>query len=148
MTGKSVFLDTSFLIASQVKGHEFLERTIKLRNEFLNENTKVLTSPLVLDEFWYVLTGLAKSADKSVNAEKVFEQIKHATRNIFTIDGLTLLDVDLTQKELLETLEIMHRYNLRPRDAMIVKLMIKSKLTYIASFDKDFDRIGGITRMY
>ncbi len=147
MINKSVFLDTSFLIASQVQGHKFLERTIELRKQFVYEGFKVVTSQLVFDEFWYVLIGLGKAASAKVGHTKLFGQIKKATTNILSIESLNLLNVDLTEKELLGVLEIMYKFNLRPRDAITVKLMRKAKIKYIASFDKDFDNVKGISRL-
>ena len=137
MTKKSVFLDTSFLVASQVKGHEFLERTIELRKQFIYEKANLITSQIVFDDFWYVLIGLSKASVTNIDPKKLYSQLKKATQNVLLFEALSLLDLDLTAKELVDTLDIMYRFKQRPRDAIIVKIMKKAKVKYIASFEKN-----------
>ncbi|OGC49892.1 hypothetical protein A2716_00840 [candidate division WWE3 bacterium RIFCSPHIGHO2_01_FULL_40_23] len=148
MTKKSVFLDTSFLVASQVKGHEFLERTIELRKQFIYEKANLITSQIVFDDFWYVLIGLSKASVTNIDPKKLYSQLKKATQNVLLFEALSLLDLDLTAKELVDTLDIMYRFKQRPRDAIIVKIMKKAKVKYIASFDEHFDKVSGISRIY
>jgi len=147
MTEKLVFLDTSFLIASQVSKHEFFERTKYLRRNFLLKQYKICTSSIVFDEFWYVLLGILKT-QLGNDRNTIYNLIQKATENVLSMDGLNLINIDLNQKGLLSVLKIMYRFKLRPRDAIIIKLMKNAKIKHIASFDKDFDKISGILRIY
>ncbi|OGC57064.1 hypothetical protein A3H26_00115 [candidate division WWE3 bacterium RIFCSPLOWO2_12_FULL_36_10] len=111
------------------------------------ENYKIYTSPIVFDEFWYVLLGILKV---KLGNEKntIYNLIQKATKNVLSMEGLNIAVVDLDQKELLNVLEIMYKFKLRPRDAIIVKIMKKTKIKFIVSFDKDFDKVSGISRIY
>ncbi|MEK7595684.1 MAG: type II toxin-antitoxin system VapC family toxin [Patescibacteria group bacterium] len=147
MTQKSVFLDTSFLVASQLTKHQFFERTKELRLNFLSNATPLYTSYLVFDEFWYVLLGILRSRIGS-DTLTIYNLIQKATTNVFSIKGLNLINPSLLQKDLTNTLKIMYRYKLRPRDALIVTTMKTANIKLIASFDADFDIVPGITRIY
>ena len=153
MIKQSVFLDTNFLIATQVEKHEFFQKTKELRRTFIEKEYTLYTSPLVLDEFWYVLIGLwkaslakgASSVYQSVDSKTLYRLLKKATQNILNFKNLILLDLDLNKTEILKTVEIMNKYKLRPRDSIIVEIMKKSKIKQIASFDKDFEKVKGLT---
>src|SRR3989344_6769774 len=86
MIKKCVFLDTNFLIASQVEKHEFSQKTKDLRRTFIEKEYTLYTSPLVLDEFWYVLIGLWKASlaihGENADSKTLYKQLKKATQNI------------------------------------------------------------------
>lgn len=145
---KSIFLDTSFLVASQVVGHTFSKRTIDLRMRFINDDFTLYTSPLVFDEFWYVLLGLAKSINVSMASNDLYSHLEKATKNILTFKNLNFVEIGDSKKELLKVIDIMKDFRLRPRDALIVAIMRKYKIKNLASFDSDFDRVTGISRIY
>lgn len=148
MKNKAVFLDSSFLIASQIADHEFHKRTKELRKQFLKEKTKLMVHYLVVDELWYVLTALGRKSQDKPSEEALHKIVKAATTNIFNFTNLHLLKDNLDLNDLNHALSIQHEYKLRPRDAMIVKLMEKAGITAIASFDGDFDRVDEIIRLY
>lgn len=147
MTMKSVFLDTNFLIATQVAGHEFFNRSLELREYFASKNYQLYIHPLILDEFWYVLLGLGKKSPQASKAV-IFKQLEKATTNVFSFKNLILLNTPLTEKDAFTTIKYMDKYSLKPRDAMIVKIMQNCKTNIIASFDSDFDGIRGVSRIY
>lgn len=134
-----IFLDTNFLIASQIQLHHFHERAKELLARFYAENYVPLAHYLIFDEFWYVLQGLQKNRDVSA--------IKKSTGNILNFENFKLLKTHLTEKELISTLDLMGKYRLKPRDALIVNVMKKEKIGLIATFDGHFENIPGIRVM-
>lgn len=147
MKTKCVFLDTNFLVATQVEKHEFFQKTKELRRIFIENEYTLYISPLILDEFWYVLIGLWKAslATRGASSATLYKQLKRATQNVLNFRNLILLDLNLNKAEIIKTIEIMDAYKLRPRDSIIVMLMKKSKIKQIASFDKDFEKVKGLT---
>lgn len=129
----SIFLDTNFLIATQISNHQFNNNAVSLLKDFAKNNLTLITTPLVFDEFWYVLRGFYKEND-----------IKKATNNIFKFINFNLENPNFTQKELLKTIELFNEYNLRPRDALIVQTMKILNINDIATFDNDFKNIKHI----
>ena len=147
MTKPSVFLDTSFLISSQLEGHEFYDRTLAIRKLFLDQKYKLYTSWLVFDEFWYVLTGIWKASEQRTDRNQLHISLIQTTQAVLKFENLEVLETGLTNKELINTLEIMYQFKLRPRDALIIEIMKKARIRHIASFDKDFDGIRDIKRI-
>ncbi len=144
MAPQSVFLDTNFLVASQQKNHVFHEESRSLLEDFYNSNWIPVAHPLVFDEFWYVFTGLYKDYSPS----KINNFLVEATNAVFTFKNFKMIKTPLLQKDLLNTLEIMHKRKLRPRDALIATIMKKEGIRDIASFDSHFDNIPNINRLF
>ncbi len=147
MTKKSVFLDTNFLVATQVETHQFFERTLALRTQFLEEGYQLFTSILTIDEFWYVLIGLWRASTTRSDMTLLFTQLKKATANILSFENICVLGTSLNKTETLNTVDIMHKYKMRPRDSLIISLMKRSGIKSIASFDTDFDKVVGVKRI-
>lgn len=144
MTRKSVFLDTSFLIASQLKNHKFFMQTQNLRGIFFEKNYNLCIHSIVMDEFWYVLIGIWKSEFGNKNNKKLYNELIKATQNVLSFENIIVLESNLNKQDIMDVVESMYRYKLRPRDTIIVNIMKKEKIKYIASFDYDFRKIPGI----
>jgi predicted nucleic acid-binding protein len=144
MIPQSVFLDTNFLIASQQKNHIFHEESRLLLDEFCRSNWIPVAHPLVFDEFWYVFMGLYKD----YTSGKMNKFLIKATNKVFDFHNFKILKTALLQEDLLDTLEIMYKRKLRPRDALIVTIMKKEGIRNIASFDLHFDNIPTIKRLF
>ncbi len=142
MTRASVFLDTNFLVASQIEGHIFYPRAKELLSEFAAAENVLVTHNLVFDELWYVSIAIWRELKLSKN--DLFKRLNKATTNVFNFLNFALLETVLTQEDLVDTLKIMKAHKLRPRDAMILEIMKKEKITKIASFDNDFTSVKGI----
>lgn len=147
MTRKSVFLDTNFLVATQLESHTFFERAFTLLKSFIKNDATLYINPLVMDEFWYVFIKLNRGMGRSTDLV-FYRQLEKATRNVLGFKNLVIFNPIFDKKDLSSVTTIMHNYELRPRDALIIKLAKMSGTMYVASFDTDFDRVKGITRIY
>ena len=49
-----------------------------------------------------------------------------------------------------EIMRLMRKYNLKPRDAYHLLTMLENEIEYIATYDKDFDKVikSGIIKKY
>lgn len=141
MKETKIFLDTNFLIATQIAEHPFNAQAKNLLAKFYVAEYIPLTHPIVFDEFWYVLMGLHGKNSQTA------KYIKKSTENIFKFKNFALVRPALSQKDLLSTLDLMDKYSLKPRDALILKIMKIEKLNKIATFDKHFDNISKISVM-
>jgi len=139
-----VFLDSNFLISLQVTRHAFFARAGELVMRFKEEEMRLSLIPLVIDEFWYIIKGYIKTDFPDDSKEAVMRKLNKATRNVLSLDGLEITNASFARRDLLNTLEIMSKYDLRPRDALIIKSMEILGVKNIATFDTDFDRVKGI----
>lgn len=139
-----VLLDSNFIISLQVTRHQFFTRAQELIYEFKENGVQPVIIPLVFDEFWYILKGYFKTDFSSATKDELSKMLTRSTKKVLAIERLLVADVGYKEKDLLGTLKIMSKYDLRPRDAMIVKSMQILGIDDIASFDSDFDRVKGI----
>ncbi|MBN1162151.1 type II toxin-antitoxin system VapC family toxin [Patescibacteria group bacterium] len=133
-----IFLDTNFLIASQLKKHIFHEKAKNVLEQMYLENSHPVTHSIVFDEFWYVLKGIENSKSS------VYKKMKLVTEKVFMFKNFCLLQTSLNQTELIDTLDLAEKYKLRPRDAIIAEIMKKEDIHRIASFDSDFKKIPAL----
>jgi uncharacterized protein len=138
MKKHTVFLDTNFLIASQIDIHPFNGRVKELLKEFYVNKTKVVAHTIVFDEFWYVLQEIQKTAKTGVGS------LEKATNNIFSFEGFELLETVLDKEDLLKTLTLIKQCSLKPRDALILRILKKERIGKIATFDKDFAKVQSL----
>ncbi len=53
-------------------------------------------------------------------------------------------EVSLSLKDLNKTIQIMEKYRLKPRDAIIFRIMQKLRIPNIATFDSDYKHVDGL----
>jgi len=93
-----------------------------------------ITTSLTLDEVIWV-----------VWREKGKELGIKAGKEIFEISNLDI--VEISKKTILNAIELMEKYDLKPRDAIHLSAAIEHGVFTIISEDKDFDKIKEIERL-
>jgi predicted nucleic acid-binding protein len=128
-----IYIDASFLIAIFLENDQWHERALILKKGILNE--KAILSPFVLPE---VINLVGKLSGGKV-AYNCYKFIRH--NFIINRDTLGLYD---------EAIDIHLKYDgtLSLVDAINLKIMEDLSIKKIYSFDSDFDKIEGITRVY
>ncbi len=106
----------------------------KIIEDINNGHTKVLTSVVHLSEISNILK-------RSLPVEELVSLIE----TLYSLDNVTILDV--TANDYLIAAEIGEELNLDSNDALAVHLMQENAISKIYSFDEDFDKIDGITRL-
>ncbi len=126
-----IFLDSSYLIGLLVKKDSYVNKSLKIE-------------PIIEDE------------NKLINNTVFNEVLNSLTPNNsnYTIDDsvglLSSFNVDfLTSEDYNDVVESFKYYNhgINFSDCTILHTMIKNNVDTIVSFDKDFDKIGGIRRI-
>lgn len=142
----SIFLDSSFLIAYQVEGHVFYAKVVSLLKDFYVSKACLVLYTLIMDEVWYVTKNLKYRGRAAGSLEdEVRQTLNVVTKNILAMKGLKIVNPVFKKTDLLEMPAIMSKYNLRPRDALIVKSMELLGVKKIVTFDSDFERVKGIS---
>jgi uncharacterized protein len=132
LTGRPVFIDSSFIIALADEGDQFHRKAVEFLPKIARNRT---ISELVLSES---VTAVGARLGSGPGKE-VFENLLYDP-SVKVIFG---------NKRLYErALPLFLKYGgvLSFSDALSVRIMLDQKIAEIASFDSDFDRVEGITR--
>ncbi len=140
----SVLLDSSFIISNQIVNDSFNDRTIELLAEFRIAGRSCLVVPLIIDEFLYIIARNLREVLPPNHPKEVTKRLTIVTNILLSTRNIVFVSPKYTKTDMLEIPNIMSKYDLRPRDAMIVKNMEKLGITDIVTFDSDFDRVKGI----
>jgi len=141
----AVFLDSSFVISSQILNDLFNDKAAKLISNFENTKVILILVPLVLDEFWFTINKALKQMMPAGFNRKSLNRLSRVTENLLLLPGLRIVNPIFKTTHVLDIPTIMAKYDLRPRDALIVKSMEILGVNKIATFDSDFDRVKGIS---
>ncbi len=126
-----IFLDSSYLIGLLVKKDSYVNKSLKIKSIIKDENK--LINNTVFNE---VLNSLTPN-----NSNYTIDD---------SVELLSSFDVDfLTSEDYNDVVESFKYYNqgINFSDCTILHTMIKNNVDTIVSFDKDFDKIGGIRRI-
>lgn len=132
-----IFLDSNFLVYYKDELSLFHKDVLNRLEEWMKSGIVFCISPLVLDEFLYVLKFRYK--DKKKN--EIFQSLRKAVREILEIPFIELVNSPTDLKNQVKVVEYMEKYNLRPRDAYHVLTMVYNKIDSFATFDSDFKKV-------
>jgi predicted nucleic acid-binding protein len=153
--GKAVFIDANIFHLHlrgpkdvRIKCTEFLTRVEK-------GEISGYTSALVLDELTYKILLRTIEEKHKQNPLIVIEKnpgeiaenssrVKEAIELVLGIDGLTVLGV--TREDVQNAPYMMESFSLLPRDSVHLSVMSNHRISYIATSDRDFDRVKDIVR--
>jgi predicted nucleic acid-binding protein len=129
------FLDTNVFVRHVAGDHaEFSPRARSLIRCIENEGLRVRTSETVVFESVFTLNRSYKMSKPAV---------RDAMRMLLSLRGISLPD----KATVLEALDLFADRNMSFGDAYHAALMQRLGLTEVYSFDGDFDRVPGITRL-
>ncbi|MBI3290435.1 type II toxin-antitoxin system VapC family toxin [Candidatus Microgenomates bacterium] len=133
---RKCYLDANLLFYWQDPESPFNEAATDIIKRLVESEYFLFTSSLILDEYLYTclkFSGKPKSDMKS--------SLKLSLRKIFKLPHLQLINPTLDEKKHLGVIDLIVRYNLRPRDAYHVFIMRENKMKFIATFDTDFEKV-------
>lgn len=134
---KNCYLDSNVLIyfkTEDVKQHPL---AVNCLNRLLKSQTNLYLSPLVLDEFLYVVFYLLKK-DTGLQS---FALLKKFLNDILMIPRLTILNPPADNTSQLKIISLMQKYSLKPRDAYHLLIMQTNHIDSFATFDTDFTKV-------
>jgi len=134
---KKCYLDSNVLIYfkddKSPQHKEALDKLIKL----ISLQSELYISPLVLDEFIYVIKHLL-SLQKS---KTVFTDLEKSLRDILDIPNIKLINPPIEPVKQLETVKYMRKYRLSARDAYHLLIILENKINFFFTFDNDFKSV-------
>jgi hypothetical protein len=128
-----LYLDANFFIFALLDTTEKGSRATEIHRSIAKGRQKAVTSPLAIDELMWVLIRAGKK-----------HLVRTAVEGVYATPNLDVLPVSPTIP--LTALDLLERYDLRPRDAFHAAIMKENKLTEIVTDDNDFDRIEWMKR--
>lgn len=132
----SCYLDANVLVYLQDPNSPFHQKSIDLVKKLVDDRHNLIISPLVLDEY---LHSSLRSSKKSP-AEKL-ANVRLSMESIFKLPEIKLVNPPLAFKKQLKILKLMAKFNLKPRDAYHLLIVIEKKINFLATFDQDFARV-------
>lgn len=107
-----------------------------LLKKLLYAKAILAVSSLTLDEYEYATFRLSEGSKA-----EVIKTLKINLRKLFKLSNLILINPPLEAKKHLRVLNLVNRFNLKPRDAYHLFTMRENKVKFMATFDSDFDKI-------
>lgn len=136
MTTKSCYLDANFLVYYQDKKSPFHYQVKLIMENLIIGGFELVLSSLSLDEYEYTVL-------RSFNNPKpeIIKNLKSGFRKLLKISDIKLINPPLEFKKHFKVLNLMQKYNLKPRDAYHLFIMLENKVKFLATFDSDFDKV-------
>lgn len=134
---QKIFLDSNLLVYFKDNLSSFHRETLSKLEYLMKQGDIFCISPLVLDEFLYVLTYQYKNKKKA----KIFKSLKKALGDILKIPQLEIINSPSQKEAQTNVVDYMEKYNLCPRDAYHLLTMIYNKIDAFATFDNDFKKV-------
>jgi len=131
------YLDANVLLYYKLEDTPKHRQTTSLIEKLSAEETTLYISSLVLDEFIYGFLKIHRIYKKKVG----YDDIRRALKDVLSLPKLRLLNPSTAKKNQLRVLSLMEQFNLQPRDAYHLLIMLEHKIRLFASFDDDFRRV-------
>ncbi len=128
------YIDANLFIYSSLDRYILGDQSREIIDLLNNGKMNGITSSLTLDEIiWVVWKEKGKELGIKVGKE------------IFEISNLDI--VGISEKIIFNAIELMEKYDLKPRDAIHLSAAIEHSVFTIISEDKDFDKVKEIERL-
>lgn len=150
-SNQEVYLDANFLIAYLLKNHDDSSGSVALLAALLVSKNKVRITALSLDETFNSLVreknnqmqaaGTPASSTRLPHAA-FYTDLKSAITTLLALPDLELIQYQNDIKKGAEkAVDNIKNYKMKPRDAFHLSYMQDRGIKYIATNDKDFDKI-------
>ncbi len=152
-----VYLDTNAFFFFFFENSEYSKSIRKIFDKIKSGEYKAITSCFTLEELAYVT--LLRLIERKYNRHpkdalrenmnaiaELLPEIEEMFIEIYSEENIEILPAD--KQDTWFMLEVMSEKHLPPRGSIHLKTMQDHGITHIVSTDSDFDRIGGITRIF
>lgn len=127
-----IFLDTTFIVGLFVSNDNWHESAVKVYNNIKGQ--KLVISKLVIAETVTIMKNKLKTKD-------IIEIYRNLPNFFEVIEDEALFDDAMNEF-------VKYDSSISFFDAMYVAIMKREKISKIASFDSDFDKIDNIVRVF
>lgn len=142
------YLDSNILLYYIFESSEYFAATRDLMLSFLTDEATLYISPLTIDEFTYQLDILSRINNKK--RSDFYQLVEIFLSTIMSLPNLKIVNLPTQESILFKFVDLMKNFNLKPRDAFHLLTMLENDIEYIATYDKDFNKVvkSGIIRKY
>ena len=139
-----IVIDTSVLVALVDGQDTWHQRAVALCGALHGMDTQVVYFDCVINE---TITVIGRRAEEQRRSEQ-FDVLLDTLISLVPADNITWTSVAL-QRLFAETVNLcrMHQGRLNFHDALMALVCRELKLTYVLSFDSDFDEVAWLTRI-
>ena len=128
-----LYLDANFFIFALLDNTKKGAEARNLQRKIVEDAEESITSSLALDEvMWVLIRGDRRHL------------LRAAVEGIYSTPNLNVVPVSSSAPLL--ALEMIEKYDLKPRDALHLAVMRENRVESIVSDDTDFDRIEWVER--
>lgn len=128
-----IFVDSSLIIAMVLTKDQWHKKAVQLINE-INSEEKVISDLMVVESITSI--GDMKGGKEAIN---IFNYLQ---------DNFTVISTDFEFLKSIKRQYLKYDGTLSIADTSAVEIMKNMKITQIASFDRDFDKVEGIVRIH
>lgn len=135
-TIKSCYLDANILVYYQDPDSLLYDTASRIIENLLANGSDLIISSLSLDEYEYTVFS-------SINKPKleILKRLRRGFNRLLKIPTISLINPPLELKKHRKVLNLMAKFNLKPRDAYHLFIMLENKVNSLATFDSDFDKV-------
>ncbi|OGK24405.1 hypothetical protein A3A46_01115 [Candidatus Roizmanbacteria bacterium RIFCSPLOWO2_01_FULL_37_13] len=132
------YLDANFLVfLKNENAPQHREVLTKLAN-LIKRKVYIFVSPLVIDEF---IHAMLFSVKRRAKFDKEIFNLKNALKEILDLPFLRIIGTPIDSNSQLMILDIMIKYDLKPRDSYHLLIMLANSIDTFATFDTDFKKV-------
>lgn len=129
------FIDSTTFISAVDKDSDSHRHCLELMDRVAKQQLKAATSLETLEETLFILSRLISRNDAL-----------RVVRNLMLLPGLSRHAMEYST--LMQAMEVMEIYPLRPKDAINIATMLENDIGFIVSEDKDYDKTGLVQRVH
>lgn len=133
---KSCYLDANILVYYQDPDSPLYEAASRIIENLLASGFSLTLSSLSLDEFEYTVFSLINKPKS-----EILKRLKLGFNRLLRMSTISFINPPLEIKKHRRILNLMAKFNLKPRDAYHLFIMLENKVKFLATFDHDFDQV-------
>ena len=142
------YLDSNILLYYIFEDSDYFNDVRDLLISLRVDKFDIYISPLTLDEFAHQMDHLSRTSKH--RRKDYYYLLEIMIDTILNMPNLIIINPPISSKKQRKMIELMQKYNLRPRDAYHILTILENDIEYIATYDKDFDKVikSGIIKKY
>lgn len=129
------YLDSNILIYFKDETSPLHRQALDGLHKLIDLDAEIIISPLVMDEFIYVMNYIVKKNNQDLSV------LKELSLSIQEIPNLEMVATPAHFILINDVLSLIEDYGLRSRDAFHLATMLQHKCTHFFTFDTDFVKV-------
>lgn len=132
---KICYLDANSLVFLNNENSPFHQKAIGTFDKLTGSGYQLVFSSLTLDEYFHTVLRFSQDS-----RSLTIKNLKKAYRKLIKLN-IKLINPSLDEKKHLRVINLIAKYDLHPRDAYHLFIMLENKVKFLATFDSDFDKV-------